>query len=665
MNIQRHDVIDYYDDKRILCALVLDVEDSRLRIFNELGKEAKISSSRVLIAEKDPAFPISGTRNVQLERLREIAREREEIKSCVDLSELWEVVGLEIGEIGIHDLAELFFGSKKDFNSTSALLRAISEDRIYFRIRPESIEVVASERVEQALVQRQRERGRRRFVSDSAAFLSRLGGREKVQAEDAPDGLIPLLEEAALYGHDWPTFKRAKEIFGHPGVPSGLDPFRVLLQLGLWSEDENVRLRAEKVPVEFTAQAEAEAKAAAEKPLPDSAEDLTCEHALAIDSTSTRDVDDAISLAYDGSDAILGIHITDVAHYVNHDSPLDAVIRERATTLYLPDRTVPMIPPALSEDAASLAVGLERPAISVIIRLSSDNEIKDFRIVPSRIRVAERLSYDDADERIAEAGSTEARLFAIATMARSARIDAGAVIFRDPELSVHVGEDGAVEVSLRDRESPSQILVSEMMILANSLFARFLKEHGVPALFRSQPPPAEKVCLGEVFDPVLSYRCRKAMARGDIGLDPAPHATLSLDCYTTATSPLRRYPDLLVQRQLKAFFKNGKPLLTRDDLEKILVEISYPLERAVVLERERQRYFLLKYLAQRKNQTYEAVVLHRFPKFHLVHLFEFGTSAALVTGNGVQLNPYDRALVRVEKVNPREDKLRLSLVKLL
>ncbi|MCA1959916.1 MAG: ribonuclease catalytic domain-containing protein, partial [Desulfomonile sp.] len=630
MGPQKHDVVDYYDEKRIMCGLVLDFEDGRLRILSEQGKETKLSLGRVLIAEKDPAFPLSAGRDIQVERLREISRLREEIKSGIDLSELWEVVGLETEAINIHDLADLFFGNKKDFNSSAALLRAISEDRLYFKIRPEIIEVTRSDRVEQALLQRERERVKRTFLADCAAFLSRVGSREQVSAEEAPEGLIALLEEAALYGKDWTTFKRAKEMFAHPGVPVGLDPFRILLRLGLWSEDENIRLRAEKVPVEFPPEAEAEALTCASKPLPNSGEDLTGERAIAIDSESTRDVDDAISVSYEGPDVLLGIHITDVAHFVDHASPLDAVIRERATTIYLPDLTVPMIPPALSECAASLAVGQVRPAISVIVRFNTANEIKDYRIVRSLIRVAERLSYEAADERIADVASTEARMFAIASHLRSERVAAGAVIFRDPELSVHIAEDGSIEVSLRDRETPSQVLVSEMMILANSLFARFLKEHDVPAIFRSQPPPAERIDPGEVFDPVMSYRCRRAMARGDIGLDPAPHSTLALDCYTTATSPLRRYPDLLVQRQLKAFFETGRPLLTRDELEKILVEISYPLERAVVLERERERYFLLKFLSRQKDRTFEAVVLNRFPKFYLVHLYEFGTSAALV-----------------------------------
>jgi exoribonuclease-2 len=241
----------------------------------------------------------------------------------------------------------------------------------------------------------------------------------------------------------------------------------------------------------------------------------------------------------------------------------------------------------------------------------------------------------------------------------------GAIIFRDLELSVRVDKDGRIDFSVRDRENRSQILVSEMMILANSLFAHFLTQHNLPGIFRSQQPASEKIELGEQYDPVLSYRSRKVLAKGDMGPDPAPHSTLGLDCYTTATSPLRRYQDLLVQRQIKSFLETGKALLDRPELEGILLELSYPLERASVLERERTRYFLLKYLQAHRDENFEAVVLQRFPRFHLVQIVQFGLNAALMTPDSLILNPYDKVLVRIEKIRPREDKLSLSLVRLL
>jgi exoribonuclease-2 len=300
-----------------------------------------------------------------------------------------------------------------------------------------------------------------------------------------------------------------------------------------------------------------------------------------------------------------------------------------------------------------------------MVTMGPDFALKDFRVFQSIIKVKERLCYEDVDKRIATPGSKEAAMFAVASALRKSRLQNGAIIFKDPELSVRVREDATIEVSVRDRETPSQILVSELMILANNLFARFLKEQQVPGIFRSQAPPLEKIELGDDYDPVTSYRSKKALSKGDLGVQPAPHSTLGLDVYTTGTSPLRRYPDLLIQRQIKAFLRKNGSGLNREELEKILTEICYKLERAVLLERQRQRYFLLKYLEQRKNEEFEAVVLQRFPRFYLVQIAGLGFNAALSASGGLSLSSRDRVLAKIEKVNPREDKLTLSLVKVL
>ena len=183
-----------------------------------------------------------------------------------------------------------------------------------------------------------------------------------------------------------------------------------------------------------------------------------------------------LSLRKDGDETLIGIHITDAAHFVDYDSPLDIEIRERATSIYLPDLVIPMIPKVLSEKAASLAVDEVRQAVSVTARFGPDLKFKDYQIEPAAIRVRERLSYEEADQRIVRTSSNEATMFAVAEELRRARLASGALIFKDPELSVRVAEDGSIEVNKRDRETPSQILVSEMMILANSLFASFMRE---------------------------------------------------------------------------------------------------------------------------------------------------------------------------------------------
>ncbi len=665
MIFQKNDIVDFFDDSRLSCAFVLDVDDRRLRVLNDQGKEMNISAHRALIRGKDPEFPLSASRDQQTGRLKELCALRDEIKKTIDLKDLWEVVGPETNHISIQDLSELFFGSNDGPDSQAALVRAIVENRLYFKIRPEGVEAVPPEKVEQEEIRRRREAERGRFLTRCSDFLSKLKTDEPIDMAEAPDGLTELLEEAAILGTDWITNKKVKEIFSRGALTPKCDPFKVLVKLGVWSEDENIRLKAEHIATEFTPAALEAAELAASKPLDDAPREIFEHNVVTIDSVATRDIDDAISFSAEGANTTIGVHITEAAFYVEHNSDLDKEIRERAVSIYMPDLTLPMIPTVLSEQVASLVQGEFRPAISAVAVFDADFQMIEFSIVRSLIKVGERLSYEETDRRIKDTDSPEAKMRNIALALRRRRINSGAIIFKDPELTIKVSEDKSIELAVRERETGSQILVSEFMILANNLFAQALKDSQIPCVFRSQPPPLEKIELGSRYDPVLSYRCKKALSRGSLGLFPEPHSTLGLNVYTTGTSPLRRYTDLLTQRQLAAMLDERLRPIDADTMDRLLSEISYKLERATIVERERHRYYLLKYMEQKKGEEFEVIVLNRFPRFYLVQVESLGCNTVLHTPPGVSLNPYDRALARVEKVNPREDRLTFSLVRVL
>jgi exoribonuclease II len=667
MTLNTNDLVDYYDSRKIATGLVLEVEDRRIRLLTHTGKETRMSANRILNAVREMPKDIrsSNGRDAIVSALKGIFATREELKATINLQEIWEVVGTELSEIDPEELSELVFGKNRDFNCTASLIRAIFEDRVYFKMRTDGIEVVAPEKVEQALLQRDKEHQKRNFLRICADFLAALKSKQVSGAQPPPEGLVPVLEQAAMLGREWESSSVTKEIFSLAGLGSSWDPFRALVAMGQWSEDENIRLRAERVPVEFSVEAEEEACAKSATRVTEKREDRTGLRTITIDSSSTRDVDDAISIHRQGDDLIVGIHITDVDSCIEYGSLLDLEIRHRATSIYLPDMTIPMLPLDLSERAASLQMGVERPTIDLMITLDDRLKIRDFRLSQSFIKVSQRLTYEEADALISDPDSEEALMFAVARSMRQERLDAGALIFKDPECVLYVTEDGSVKVTTRERETPSQQLVSEMMILANALFARTLKENKVSAIFRSQPPPQEKIQLGEQYDPVESYQNKRLLPRGEVGLDPAPHFSLGVDAYSTASSPLRRYTDLVVQRQLKSILNENSRPLDRSELERILLEVSYPLERASLMERDRNRYFLLKHLSQRKGEEFEAVVLQRFPRFYLVHMKDFVFNAALHVPNSVTLNQYDRVLVQVDKAKPRADVLTLSLVKLL
>ncbi len=666
MTFQKNDIIDYYDDARLSCALVLEVDERRLHVLNDQGKEANISASRALIGGKAPDFPVVSSRDEQIRRLKQMSSRRDEIKSTINLKELWEIVGPETDYITLTDLSELLFGAQDGLESRAGLVRAIVENRLYFKIKPEGIEAISPEKVEQEELRRRKEFERSILLSRYADFLSILKNGGEPQVSDIPPGLTELLEEAALMGKEWLTQKKVREIFSRAGMIPSWDPFKALVKLGLWSHDENIRLKAEQIPMDFSAKAEALAEAAAAKPHEDGSQrELFDENVITIDSETTRDIDDAISIGFSGDKIIIGVHITEAALFVEHDSELDLEIRERAVTIYMPDLVLPMMPPVLSEHAASLVRDECRPCVSAVATFDSSLNLIDYQLVRSIIKVGERLSYEEADQRIINGNSSEARMFEVARSLREKRLAAGAIIFKDPELLVKVDGDGSIDVVLRERESCSQVLVSELMILANYLFAKTLMDKEIPCVYRSQPPPLEKIQLGHRYDPVLSYRCKKALARGNLSLYPEPHSTLGLSVYTTATSPLRRYTDLLTQRQLIASIDSRVRSIDADTLDRLLSDISHRLERSTLVERERQRYYLLKYMEHRKDDEFEVVVLHRFPRFYLVQLEALGINTVLHTPSGVSLSPYDRAVAKVENVNPRGDRLTFSLVRVL
>ena len=169
-------------------------------------------------------------------------------------------------------------------------------------------------------------------------------------------------------------------------------------QLGVWSEDENIRLKAEHIATEFTPAALEAAEIAASKSLDDSPREIFEHNVVTIDSVATRDIDDAISFRADGANATMGAR-TEAAFYVEHNSDLDQ-IRERPFSIYMPDLTLPMIPTVLSEQVASLVQGEFRPAISAVAVFDADFQMIEFSIVRSLIKVGERLSYEETDRRI-------------------------------------------------------------------------------------------------------------------------------------------------------------------------------------------------------------------------------------------------------------------------
>ncbi len=662
----RGTVVEFFVDKRLTLGVCLEVKGERFLVLTEGDRELNLPESRFLHIAPH-ALNVQKGRDQLVQSLRDIAARREELRARIDLGEVWELVWAEPVPYDCTFLAGLVFGEEVTPDHTAAMYRACWDDTIHFSRKGDTFAPNPPETVDQLLHQKIRKEERERELTAAAAFVKAIweGHTPTSEALAAQETWIELLKEYALHDTEAPRYRLARDLLNRAEITAADAPFRLLVRLGLWDEDENLLLLRLAVPTVFRPEVLAEAEHAAREVLERQAvsvelrRDLTRLHAMSIDSELTHDIDDALSCELADGLIILGIHIADPASVIRPHTLLDHEACDRATSIYFPEGKIPMLPPLLSEAALSLVAGEVRPAMSMLVTLTPEGEVVDYQIVPSLIRVAERLTYDDVDARIGrEPQLTQG--FELAQRLRQARFDNGAIALPIPQVDLFVDRDKQITIRLIDREAPSQILVSEFMILANSLVGQFCAQRQIPIVYRGQAAPRETLPMSLTYDPVLHYRQQRAMNPARIGLEPTRHSSLGVDMYTTFTSPLRRYVDLLSHRQLHAYLERGEPLYNEEQLKMILAEVEAALSRASTVEHDRRRYWLLRYLGRRQGEVLTGIVLDRFPRNSLVLLPELMQEVDLPIG-GKELAPGDQVKVRIETVQPRTGMLKVTL----
>jgi exoribonuclease-2 len=312
-----------------------------------------------------------------------------------------------------------------------------------------------------------------------------------------------------------------------------------------------------------------------------------------------------------------------------------------------------MFPDRLSIDLASLRQNCDRPAFTVEVRFDGEFNRLGYRIAPGTIHVGRRLSYDEADVLIdSDAGLKT--LHDLAWHLQKDRAAQGAITFRRPELKIRV-EGEQVDVRKINPNAPSRILVSEMMILANGLAADFAAVNSLPVIFRTQEP-REALAIDEtpVIEALAFERLRKTFKRSRLSLTPGLHSGLGLTAYTQASSPIRRYADLVTQRQFTALL-GGKPIpYTREELLRILASAEAAEQEVRSLEDRSTSYWLLRHLEQEKtNQSLSAIVLDQKNNIELADYYFRGK---LTAPSGAA--PGATIEVRIETVDPLKGEIR-------
>ena len=394
-------------------------------------------------------------------------------------------------------------------------------------------------------------------------------------------------------------------------------------------------------------------------------EDLRGLVTFTIDPEDAKDFDDAVSLERTSDGRwLLGVHIADVAHFVEQDSKLDQDAFQRGNSVYLVDRTVTMLPPHLTIEVCSLQPHRDRLCHSAVLTMTDDGAIAASRTFRSVIRSAVRLTYGEVQEFFDQDRSASIPPSAqnilrdmrgLARALRTRRMQNGAIDLTIPEVRCQLDQRGHV-VSIKKRAAAeSYQLIEEFMLAANGVVAAALRRHQVPGLYRIHEPPDEEQwgrmnadlrALG-LRDSVSSRDDLNRVARASDGKPMAysvhlamlrnlkravysstlqEHFGLAMECYTHFTSPIRRYPDLVVHRLLCAVEDGARPPYSQDDVVRIADHCSRTERNADEAEEESVTLKRVEYydnlLRDRAPGPFDGLIVSVLPKGLIVELTE-------------------------------------------
>ncbi len=428
------------------------------------------------------------------------------------------------------------------------------------------------------------------------------------------------------------------EVLGRHGQP-GVDTRMIIRQFNL--------------PDEFPEEVLDDARQQAEQfdgTFEDGRVDLTDQTVITIDPADARDFDDAISLEQlDNGHYRLGVHIADVAHFVKPRSALDREARDRATSVYLPDRVIPMLPEVISNHLASLQPDQVRFTKTALIEFTEDGARVATDFCSAAIRSKRRLSYEEVDDFLKDSVkwrrrlSTEVyqllrRMHKLAMILRRRRMERGSIELTLPEIKLQLDRNGQVKGARRVEHTESHQIIEEYMLAANEAVAERLKDDEIICLRRihESPDPRKLETLtefvrelgfecddpqsrfeikrvlsevaGESLEQAVNYAVLRSMQKAVYSPQDVGHYALAATDYCHFTSPIRRYPDLTIHRLLGTLLQGSTSTLDFDQWASLGEHCSEREQRAEAAERELIKVKLLNYLSTRIGETMEVVI---------------------------------------------------------
>jgi ribonuclease R len=498
--------------------------------------------------------------------------------------------------------------------------------------------------------------------------VNRVGAEQKtIRTAEELDGMIVNVEILEFPERGEPAVGRVIEVLGRP------DDFGV---------DVEIIIRKHHLPHEFPADAIEQAQGISK--IIDPAElarrqDFRDLPIVTIDGETARDFDDAVLVdRLPNGNFALQVHIADVSYYVRPDSPIDTEALRRGTSVYFPDRAVPMLPVELSTDICSLRPDEDRLVLSALLEIDRNGDIVEQRFTRGVIRSAERMTYTnvfrvlegDAAMRDRYRALTERfeLMRELALILNRKRTKRGSIDFDMPETNIELDMSGQMIGVTRGERNIAHRLIEEFMLSANEAVASHLETNGIPSLYRIHEKPDgkrvaafEEVAVhfgyslgvavpvrkyrniehrrdgrkqrrdislpqdveissrnyqkliskiaGTPEERILSYLMLRSLKQARYSNTNVGHFALAASAYTHFTSPIRRYPDLVVHRLLAHQLDTGNPLLGDHLLHELGSDTSFTERRASEAERELIEWKKVRFMEERVGDEFDALII--------------------------------------------------------
>ncbi len=671
MSLREGCVIEFKDKKRIASVLCLKVDAKNVRVINDSNKEFNLPVNKISHIT-DHILSVNKSRVDLIQDLNNVINRIEDQVNDINLSDLWELLKdeSEDSKYDLKQLSEIYFGSDANTDSRSSMLRAIIEDSIYFDIKSDGFFVPKSEKiVEQIIQQKKLEEQRLKLRENVINWIKSIWSQaENIEKPDGADKFIDLLKEIAVLGDRSERYHDGSGLLLEAGINQGNieeNAISLLTKLGIFEEDENLLILEHNVHLNFskTIMTELDHLNTDISEEASKRTDLRDLYTITIDDEDTKDIDDAISFHEIENGFEIGIHIADAANFVRHDTLLDKEAQGKSTTIYLAERKIEMLPYRLSEDVCSLVANQDRLAVSLLVSFDHNNEMVNYKVVESVINVNKRMSYTEADSMITN-DNMLMKLGHITSYLRQIRLNRGAIIFNMPELKIKITDDKKVVISKYKQNSPSQAIISELMVFANSLIAEYTYKNKIPCIYRYQDEPSEVIDFNSDINPIiLMYKQRRFMKKSETSTVANEHHGLGLNSYTQMTSPIRRYSDLVVHRQLKSYLRTGEPFYSEEKIKEVINFSEHSIYIANLIQRTSNRYWVCKFLSNYIGCKTPALVLDVVDERYQVQLSDYLIELPLFKELGVKLEIGQEIEVIIKDVQTRRGFIAIKLLK--